>query len=142
VQSTDCVFITGRDSVIEYANPSFERLTGYSSDKALERTAHLLRSGQYAISRYRGLSRDSLGPYRYGWCVYRKTNGDRPVEGQSTSPVRDETACSPGYGVTEGVFLQGERLPSRTLDMHTRPPTQSCSAAPPLAVSSPPGRVS
>ena len=45
-QSADLVMITDREGVIEYVNPAFEALTGYSPAELMGQTPRVLKSGQ------------------------------------------------------------------------------------------------
>ncbi|NIP95141.1 MAG: PAS domain S-box protein, partial [Akkermansiaceae bacterium] len=45
-QSADLILITDTDATIEYVNPAFERVTGYSREEAIGRTPRILRSGK------------------------------------------------------------------------------------------------
>jgi PAS domain S-box-containing protein len=45
-QSADLVMITDREGVIEYVNPAFESLTGYSPGELMGQTPRILKSGQ------------------------------------------------------------------------------------------------
>src|SRR5438045_6390876 len=45
-QSADLVIITDRGGVIEYVNPAFEALTGYSREEPVGRTPRILKSDQ------------------------------------------------------------------------------------------------
>jgi len=47
--------ITNSEGIIEYVNPAFEWLTGYSSEKAVGQTPSILTSGQPALALYREL---------------------------------------------------------------------------------------
>ncbi|SNR36315.1 PAS domain-containing protein [Halorubrum vacuolatum] len=49
------VFITDATGTIRYANPAFERLTGYTIDEAIGRTPRLLKSDQQDEAFYREL---------------------------------------------------------------------------------------
>ncbi len=49
-QSADMVLITDCAGVIEYVNPAFEILTGYSREEAIGETPRLLKSGQQTLS--------------------------------------------------------------------------------------------
>jgi len=40
------IFITDSDGTIEYVNPAFETITGYTADEAVGRTPRILKSGQ------------------------------------------------------------------------------------------------
>src|ERR1700674_738694 len=54
-QSADMVLITDRAGVIEYVNPAFEALTGYSREEAIGGTPRLLKSGQQTPELYKEL---------------------------------------------------------------------------------------
>lgn len=45
-QSADTVMITDRQGVIEYGNPEFEALTGYTRSEARGKTPRLPKSGE------------------------------------------------------------------------------------------------
>ena len=50
-QSADMVIITDREGIIEYVNPAFEAVTGYT--QGLSRlTIRILKSGQYPTEFY------------------------------------------------------------------------------------------
>ncbi len=51
-QSPNSVLITDTDGVIEYVNPSFTRLTGYSAEEAIGQKTSLFKSGQTPASVY------------------------------------------------------------------------------------------
>ncbi|MGE5172579.1 MAG: PAS domain S-box protein [Betaproteobacteria bacterium] len=78
---------TGR---IQYVNPAFEQITGYSKKEALGRTLHILDSGKQDDAFYEelrtALNRD--GVWR-GQLVNRKKDGSLYFEDCTLSPVRD-----------------------------------------------------
>lgn len=51
-QSADAVMITAPDGVIEYVNPAFEVMTGFTRDETVGRTPALLKSGHNATDVY------------------------------------------------------------------------------------------
>ena len=53
--AANAIFITDSEGVIEWANPSFERMTGYSVAEARGRTARILKSGQQSQGYYEDL---------------------------------------------------------------------------------------
>jgi len=54
-QCPDAVLVTDTDGRIVYANPAFERMTGYSSSELAGRTPALLKSGMHEADFYREL---------------------------------------------------------------------------------------
>ncbi|MBL1353028.1 MAG: PAS domain S-box protein [Zetaproteobacteria bacterium] len=51
-QSKDAVLITDRDGVIEYFNPAFQRLSGYSEEELLGRNPRIMNSGKMSKDFY------------------------------------------------------------------------------------------
>jgi PAS domain S-box-containing protein len=76
-QSADLVIITDRMGVIEYVNPAFEALTGYSPEEVLGGTPRILKSGQQTSELYKELWQTILsGNVFRGTMVNRNKNGD------------------------------------------------------------------
>ena len=89
-QSADSVLITDRDGVIEYVNPAFEAMTGYSRKDAIGRTPRLLSSGQTPQRLYRALWNTILsGEVFRATIVNKKKNGQLYDEDQTITPIRD-----------------------------------------------------
>ncbi|WP_097461388.1 EAL domain-containing protein [Mangrovitalea sediminis] len=51
-QAAESVFITDKQGLIEYVNPAFEVLTGYSSEEVLGQSPSFLKSGQHGPEYY------------------------------------------------------------------------------------------
>ena len=47
-QSADTILITNSEGIIEYVNPAFEALTGYSREEVAGKTPSILNSGEQA----------------------------------------------------------------------------------------------
>jgi PAS domain S-box-containing protein len=89
-QSADLVIITDRTGVIEYVNPAFEKLTGYTASEVLGRTPRFLKSGQQTSTLYQELCQSILSGSVYrGTMVNRKKNGDAFVVEKTITPLRD-----------------------------------------------------
>jgi PAS domain S-box-containing protein len=89
-QSADLVVITDREGVIEYVNPAFEALTGYSRVDVMHQTPRILKSGQQASDIYRELWQTILSGNVYrGVMVNRKKNGDTFVVEKTITPLPD-----------------------------------------------------
>lgn len=89
-QSSNTIVITDTNGVIEYVNPRFIRLTGYSAEEAIGQNPRLLKSGQMPPEFYQELWRTiSAGQEWRGEFLNRKKNGELYWEAASISPVRD-----------------------------------------------------
>lgn len=89
-QSPDSIFITDKNGNIEYANPKFTQLTGYSLDEVLGKNPRILNSGEQSKSYYKQLwdtilaGKDWSGEFRN-----RKKNGELYWESAGISPLVD-----------------------------------------------------
>ena len=121
-QSADTVVITDRNGTIEYVNPAFEKLTGYSREEACGRTPRLLKSGEQAPEMYQEMWRTILsGNVFRGILVNRKKSGDLYYVEESVSPVRDGAGqithfISNGRDLTERLRLEAQLLQAQKMD--------------------------
>jgi PAS domain S-box-containing protein len=85
------VVITNRDAIIEYVNPMFCEVTGYTREEALGQTPRILKSGIHPLEYYQSMWGTLLGghPWHGEFCNKRK-NGDLFWEHASISPIRNE----------------------------------------------------
>jgi PAS domain S-box-containing protein len=76
-QSSSAIIITDTDGTIEYLNPQFTQLTGFTAEEALGQKPSLWKSGQVAPEVYRNLWDRILdgGEWR-GELLNRRKNGD------------------------------------------------------------------
>jgi len=89
-QSADLVLITDRAGVIEYVNPAFESLTGYSREEAIGQTPRLLKSGQQSPELYQELWATIMsGNVFRGILANRKKSGEIFYAEKSITPGRD-----------------------------------------------------
>ncbi|HRY48283.1 MAG TPA: PAS domain S-box protein [Candidatus Paceibacterota bacterium] len=89
-QTADHLFITDREGVIEYVNPAFERLTGYSLSEAVGQTPRILKSGYHSRAFFQELWDTILGGqvFRSAF-TNRKKNGEVFYEEQTITPILD-----------------------------------------------------
>ena len=93
-QTADAVFITDRSGVIEYVNPAFERITGYSSDDVIGRTPRVFKSGKQGTDYYDRLWRTLLaGDPFYGTPINRKPSGALYQAEQTITPMTTEAGA-------------------------------------------------
>ncbi|HZQ96448.1 MAG TPA: PAS domain S-box protein [Candidatus Sulfotelmatobacter sp.] len=121
-QSADIVLITDRKGVIEYVNPAFETLTGYSRDEACGNTPRILKSGEQGPETYQEMWRTILAAKVFrGILVNRKKNGELYYVEESISPVRDADGqithfIANGRDLTERLRLEAQLLQSQKMD--------------------------
>lgn len=114
-QTADAVVITDAQGVIEYVNPAFERVTGYSRAEALGRTPRLVKSGRHDAAFYRRLWQTILaGEVFRDVFVNRRKNGELYYEGKTITPLKGPDGhlshfVSTGKDITERMRIQ-ERL--------------------------------
>ncbi|HTX73487.1 MAG TPA: PAS domain S-box protein [Rectinemataceae bacterium] len=91
-QSPGVVMITDTDGCIEYVNPSFETVTGYSADEVLGRNPSLLKSGRTEPEVYRKLwAALRAGQEWRGELLNRRKNGSLYWESLTISPIVTES---------------------------------------------------
>jgi two-component system cell cycle sensor histidine kinase/response regulator CckA len=121
-QSNDAVFVTNSEGIIEYVNPAFEALSGYSRQELVGQTPAILKSGQQASVLYRELWETirSGNVYR-SVLVNRKKNGEVYYVDETISPIRDAEGrvthfVSNGRDYTERLRLEAQLLQSQKMD--------------------------
>ncbi len=84
------VVITNVKGEIEYVNPAFSRMTGYSAEEVLGKTPRILKSGKHPPEFYADLWQTILrGEVWRGEMTNRKKDGSLYWEQQTIAPVRD-----------------------------------------------------
>lgn len=90
-QTADTVVVTDCDGVIEYVNPAFELMTGYTREEALDKTPKLLKSGIHDDQFYHELWKTILsGEVFQSELANRKKGGELFYEVKTITPLRDE----------------------------------------------------
>jgi two-component system cell cycle sensor histidine kinase/response regulator CckA len=121
-QSADTILITNSEGIIEYVNPAFERLTGYSQKEAVGQTPGILTSGQQAPALYRELWENiSIDNVYHSIVVNRKKNGELYYVDESISPIRDASGCIThfvynGRDLTKRLHLEAQLLQAQKMD--------------------------
>lgn len=89
-QTADHVFITDKEGIIEYVNPSFERNTGYTKEEAIGKTPRILKSGKHPPEFYEKLWETILkGQVFRAVFVNRRKDGSLYYEEKTITPLRD-----------------------------------------------------
>lgn len=101
-QSVNIIFITDIKSNIEYVNPMFEHVTGYSRDEALGQTPRILSSGDVTTEQYELLWTTIMSGKTWR-SVYRnkKKNGTYYWSNSIISPIKNDAG-----GITHFLAVQ------------------------------------
>lgn len=129
-QSAETVVITDPQGTIQYVNPAFTAVSGYSREDALGRNPRLLKSGRQDEAFYRDLWETiSAGKTWAGRLVNQRKDGSLYTEDATISPVFDSTGKTTNYVAVkkdvsehlrlsrekeelQGQFLQAQKLES------------------------------
>lgn len=121
-QAADSIVITDTDGNIEYVNPAFEKVTGYTIDEALGKNPCILKSGRQNESFYRELWETiTRGEVWQGRFENRKKDGTIFEEEATISPVKDASGKIVSYvavkhDVTRERALQRQLLAAQRME--------------------------
>ena len=89
-QVADILFITDRNGIIEYVNPAFEKITGYSREEAIGNRPSILKSGRMGPEYYSNVWKTILSGNVYqAEVVNKKKNGELFYYDQVITPLKD-----------------------------------------------------
>lgn len=89
-QTSDLIFITDASGKIEYVNPAFTSITGYSKEEVIGNNPNLLKSYQMDEKVYAELWKTiTSGKTWYGEFINKKKNGELAYLYGSVSPIKD-----------------------------------------------------
>jgi PAS domain S-box-containing protein len=89
-QMADSVIITNREGIIEYVNPAFEAMTGFSNDECIGRKTSLLQSGVQPRHFYETLWSTILaGDPFHAVITNRRRDGRLFALEQTITPIRN-----------------------------------------------------
>jgi PAS domain S-box-containing protein len=85
------IYLTDRDGTIEYVNPAFENITGYSADDAVGSDPSILQSGEQDTEYYQRLWRTILdGRIWEEEIINQRRSGERYTAYQTIAPIYDD----------------------------------------------------
>ena len=121
-QMADALIIMDRSGVMEYVNPAFEALTGYSRQEAIGQPFAMLRSEQHADELYEEMwSTVRSGNVFRGIVINRKKNGETFIIEKTFTPLRNGTGeithfISTGRDITERRKLESDLQQAQKMD--------------------------
>jgi diguanylate cyclase (GGDEF)-like protein/PAS domain S-box-containing protein len=114
-QTADIVIVTDTAGRIEYVNPSFEKITGYTYTEAVKNTPRLLASGKHKPEFYKHLWNTITSGNSYSNVfINRRKDGSLFYEEKTITPIKDWAGkithfVSTGKDISERIQVQ-ERL--------------------------------
>ena len=121
-QAAEMIVVTDTEGRIEYVNPAFTAITGYSRSEALGQQMRILKSGKHDSSVYADLwGTLTAGGTWSGSLINRRKDGSLYEEEATISPVRDGTGRVVNFvavkrDVTEQVALQAQLRQSQKME--------------------------
>ncbi len=107
-QSGSGIVITDLEGTIEYVNPAFTQITGYTLAEALGQNPRILKSGQQPSETYREMWQTiTAGQVWQGEFINKKKNGELYWEYMTISPVKEENGRLTHYiAIKEDITLR------------------------------------
>jgi PAS domain S-box-containing protein len=121
-QIPEGIVITGSDGLIQYVNPSFSEITGYSFNEIQGRNPKILNSGKHNEKMYQDLWETiQSGRVWSGRMMNRRKDGKIYQEDMTITPVRDSTNKIAHYvaikrDVTQEVAMEAELRQAQKLE--------------------------
>jgi two-component system, cell cycle sensor histidine kinase and response regulator CckA len=120
--SADTVMVTDQNGRIEYVNPAFETLSGYTREELCGKNSRILKSGEQDPEDYEKMWQTILAGQVYrGILVNRKKDGELYYVEQNICPVRDSEGkithfIANGRDLTERMRLEAQLRQAQKMD--------------------------
>lgn len=121
-QTEDGIFILDTNGVIEYANPSFSRMSGYSTDELVGKHCSIIRSDRQDASFYQELwTSIRKGEVWRGHATYARKDGTLYEVDASVSPICAQDGAVTNYvevtrDITEQLNLEAQLRQSQKME--------------------------
>ncbi len=103
-QAGEAIVITDREGIIEYVNPAFVRITGYSGEEARGQTPRLLKSGNQDATFYEDMWKTiTAGEVWHGKVIDKRKDGSFYPTRLTISPISDHSGDSRSYSHFVGI---------------------------------------
>jgi two-component system, cell cycle sensor histidine kinase and response regulator CckA len=122
-QAGEMISITDPEGIIQYVNPAFEAVTGYTREEAIGKNSRILKSGKHDAAFYHEMFATlSHGKTWHGRMVNKRKDGSFFTEDATISPVLDTSGEIVNYVAVkrdiseslkvEAQFLQAQKMES------------------------------
>ncbi|MFW6327531.1 MAG: ATP-binding protein [Bacteroidota bacterium] len=120
-QSPVSIVITDNQGMVEYVNPVFCDLTGYSRDEIIGKTPRMLKSGLVSFKDYEELwSTIKSGQIWKGELINKKKNGEHYFELATIVPIMDEEANITHYICIKQDITEKKKFEQELLDVREK----------------------
>ena len=110
-QVSEMVAVTGSDGIIEYVNPAFEKITGFSKQELIGNNPRILKSGRQDERFYRELWQTiTSGETWHGFFVNRRKDGSLYREEAFIKPIMDDDGVIQYFVTVKRDITQENRL--------------------------------
>ncbi|MBN1517193.1 PAS domain S-box protein [Candidatus Sumerlaeota bacterium] len=110
-QAKETIVVTDLSGDIQYANPAFEKITGYTLDEAIGQNPRILKSGKHDDSFYAELwDTISSGRVWSGEFINKKKDGSLYSEYATISPITNDAGAIEGYVAVKRDITQENQL--------------------------------
>ena len=117
-QSPLSIVITDCDANIEYVNPAFQAVTGYTRDEVIGQNPRVLQSHKTPLETYETMWRTvTAGETWKGQFINRRKDGSEYIEFAIISPVRQADGAITHYLAIKEDITEKEKM-ARELDRH------------------------
>jgi PAS domain S-box-containing protein len=141
-QAADSIVITGIDGKIQYVNPAFTAMTGYSSEEVAGQNPRVLKSGCQPAEFYRKMwSALREGKTWTGELINRRKDGSLYSEEMHISPVEDSNHLAAGYIAIKRDVTERKRAEEALRESELRFRTMADSTPSMMWVTGPEGNV-
>ncbi len=113
-QSSETIVITDKEGIIQYANPAFEKISGYTCEEVIGKNPRILKSDLQDITIYPKLWKTLTdGEIWRGRFINKKKDGEIYLENATISPVFDAFGRVSNYiavkrDITHEVEMEGQ----------------------------------
>ena len=121
-QTTETFLITDADGIIIYANPAFEKLTGYTIRESIGQNTNILKSGEHSPAFYAEMwSTIKAGREWTGRFINKRKDGTKYTSATRISPVRNRKGeithfLAIRHDVTKEAALEEQLMQSQKME--------------------------